>query len=162
MCVRNVLFVWRKGTCKQKSLYECFRPWGTIALKSHVSQIYILASLAIAAVLILSWAYNLTNYDVNGQCPRLVLGFSGIIFANIAVRVLNIIELNLIVKCRLIVVQMSNTRAEIITPLFVPLLAGIASTSLVLPMVYLARPIWTITFGICLIMHIHYGCGVVW
>jgi len=132
MCVRNVLFVWRKGTCKQKSLYECFRPW---------------ASLAIAAVLILSWAYNLTNYDVNGQCPRLVLGFSGIIFANIA--------------CRLIVVQMSNTRAEIITPLFVPLLAGIASTSLVLPMVYLARPIWTITFGICLIMHIHYGCGVV-
>lgn len=56
---------------------------------------------------------------------------------------------------------MSNTRAEIITPLFVPLLAGIASTSLVLPMVYLARPIWTITFGICLVMHIHYGCGVV-
>lgn len=162
MCVRNVLFVWRKGTCKQKSLYECFRPWGTIALKNHVFQIYILASLAIAAVLILSWAYNLTNYDVNGQCPRLVLGFSGIIFANIAVRFSNFSELNLIVKCRLIVVQMSNTRAEIITPLFVPLLAGIASTSLVLPMVYLARPIWTITFGICLIMHIHYGCGVVW
>ena len=69
-----------------KSRYTNAFVLGVQLLNKIIILSYLLASLAIAAVLILSWAYNLTNYDVNGQCPRLVLGFSGIIFANIAVR----------------------------------------------------------------------------
>lgn len=132
MCVKNVIDVWRKGTCKQKNLYESFRPW---------------VPLFLGAIFMTSWTYKLTNYDILGQETRIVFLLSGIVFANIA--------------CRLVVVQMSNTRAEVLSPLFIPVLAGIATTALLLPNVYLAKIVWFITFFLCLIMHIHYGFGVV-
>ena len=30
VAVKNVVDVWRNGTCKQPNLIESFRPWGTI------------------------------------------------------------------------------------------------------------------------------------
>jgi len=132
VAVKNVMDVWRAGTCKQPNLIESFRPWAPL--------VFVMTLLSI-------WCFYVTPYDIKGQKTRLVLFLSGILFANIA--------------CRLIVVQMSSTRAEIFNPLFLPILAGCAFDGL-MGKVYLAPINWTIITILCLIMHIHYGIGVVY
>ena len=55
---------------------------------------------------------------------------------------------------------MSSTRAEIFNPLTLPVLAGAALDGIV-QKPYIAPTIWLIVTIVCLIMHIHYGMGVV-
>ena len=55
---------------------------------------------------------------------------------------------------------MSSTRADLLNPLLIPLLAG-TMFDFLLARVYLARPNIKFVFAICLLMHIHYGFGVV-
>ena len=55
---------------------------------------------------------------------------------------------------------MSSTRAEIFNPLTLPVLAGAALDGMV-QKPYIAPTIWLIVTIVCLIMHIHYGMGVV-
>merc|ERR1711868_31814 len=131
VAVKNVIDVWRANTCKQPNLIESFRPWVPLLLNIFV---------------ITLWLYKLTPYDILGRKTRMILILSGVVFANIA--------------CRLIVVQMSSTRAEIFNPLTLPVLAGAALDGMVQKL-YIAPTIWLIVTIVCLIMHIHYGMGVV-
>jgi len=131
VAVKNVIDVWRANTCKQPNLIESFRPWVPLLLNIFV---------------ITLWLYKLTPYDILGRKTRMILILSGVVFANIA--------------CRLIVVQMSSTRAEIFNPLTLPVLAGAALDGIV-QKPYIAPTIWLIVTIVCLIMHIHYGMGVV-
>ena len=55
---------------------------------------------------------------------------------------------------------MSSTRAEIFNPLTLPVSAGAALDGIV-QKPYIAPTIWLIVTIVCLIMHIHYGMGVV-
>lgn len=132
VAVKNVVDVWRAGTCKQKNLLESFRPWAPL--------VFVITVLSV-------WCYKISPYDIIGQQTRVVLVLTGILFANIA--------------CRLIVVQMSSTRAEIFNPLFLPILAGAAFSGL-MGRPYLAPLTWKVICAMCLIMHIHYGIGVVY
>ena len=64
------------------------------------------------------------------------------------------------IQCRLVVVQMSSTRADIFNPLLLPLLGG-ALFDGIFQRVYLCTLNWKIVFFCSLIMHLHYGVGVV-
>jgi len=132
VAVKNVVDVWRNGTCKQPNLIESFRPW---------------APLCAVFIILTLWCFVVTPYDIIGQQTRLVLVLVGIIFANIA--------------CRLIVVQMSSTRAELFNPLIIPILAGLAFDG-IMQRPYLAPVNWKVVTGICALMHVHYGIGVVY
>ena len=55
---------------------------------------------------------------------------------------------------------MSSTRAEIFNPLFLPILAGAAFEGL-MKRTYLAPITWKVICAMCLLMHLHYGIGVV-
>lgn len=132
MAVKNVIDVWRSGSCKQPNLLESVRPWAPL--------VFVITVLTV-------WCFVITPYDIIGQKTRLVLILTGILFANIA--------------CRLIVVQMSSTRAEIFNPLFLPILAGAAFDGL-MQKPYLAPVTWKVICAMCVIMHIHYGIGVVY
>ena len=55
---------------------------------------------------------------------------------------------------------MSSTRAELFNPLIIPILAGLAFDG-IMQRPYLAPVNWKIVTGICALMHVHYGIGVV-
>ena len=55
---------------------------------------------------------------------------------------------------------MSSTRADILNPLLIPLLAG-AMFDGIFQKVYLCKLNFNLVFTVCLIMHVHYGVGVV-
>lgn len=131
IAAKNVLDVWRDGTCKQETLYESFRPWAPC--------VFVIGIMSL-------WCFWITPYDILGQRTRLVLILVGIVFANIA--------------CRLIVVQMSTTRADVFNPLILPILGGVAFDG-ILQLPYLSPINWTIICVVCILMHIHYGIGVV-
>merc|ERR1711990_1434282 len=64
--VKNVIHVWRNGTCKQTNLFESFRPWGP---------------LAISMVVMYLWIYYLTPDLLNPLLIPLLFGamFDGIL-----------------------------------------------------------------------------------
>jgi len=128
---KNVVDVWRAGQSKQSTLMECFRPW---------------VPMVLAFTIVTLWLFFITPYDVLNHYTRLVLLLSGVVFANIA--------------CRLVVVQMSSTRADIFNPLIVPLLVGAIFDGF-FARVYLAVPNWKIVAAVATLMHMHYGVGVV-
>jgi len=129
--VKNVVDAWRNGTIKQPNLKESFRPW---------------APLVLAFIVLTIWIFVAAPYDTLRYETRTVLALTGVVFANIA--------------CRLVVVQMSSTRADLLNPLLIPLLAG-TMFDFLLARVYLARPNIKFVFAICFLMHVHYGFGVV-
>lgn len=129
--IKNVIDVWRNGSCKQSNLFESFRPW---------------SPLVISMLVMYLWIYCLTPYKLMEYEQRIALALTGIVFANIA--------------CRLVVVQMSSTRADLLNPLLIPILFGSMFDGL-LHYVYLARINFKIVFLVCFIMHLHYGIGVV-
>jgi len=100
----------------------------------------------LAFIVLTIWIFVAAPYDDLRYETRTVLALTGVVFANIA--------------CRLVVVQMSSTRADLLNPLLIPLLAG-TMFDFLLARVYLARPNLKFVFAICLLMHIHYGFGVV-
>jgi len=129
--VKNVVDSMRSGCAKQPNLFESFRPW---------------APLTLAFTIITLWLFFVVPYDIIHQHQRLVLALSGVVFANIA--------------CRLVVVQMSSTRADLFNPLIVPLLCGAIFDGF-FQRVYLAPLNWQLVAVVVSLMHIHYGIGVV-
>jgi|ERR1711970_24651 len=131
VCIRNVLRVWSNKTGKQTTLYECFLPW---------------VPLVIGFGTITIWCYHLSSFDIMEQRPRLLYSLTGIVFAGIS--------------CRLIVVQMSSTRADVFNPMLLPVIL-ICLLDALCRHPYISPFFWIIAFWICLLMHLHYGRGVV-
>ena len=117
----------------------------------------------LAFIVLTIWIFVAAPYDTLRYETRTVLALTGVVFANIAVSDKHKgrdLGSKSCLQCRLVVVQMSSTRADLLNPLLIPLLAG-TMFDFLLARVYLARPNIKFVFAICFLMHVHYGFGVV-
>ena len=132
VALRNVYRSYRDGTGKMRSFLEAARP---------------LVSFTLALVLFLTWV-NFSPNDILLKDTRMVFYASGTLYANLS--------------CRLIVSQMSNTRAELFNVFLMPLAMAVVC-SIYIPGLTVETELM-ILYALSLlltVLHIHYGVCVV-
>jgi len=127
----NIYVSYKEGTGKMRTFWEANRP---------------LVPISLAITICLVWVVNSKN-DILEADVSCFFYMSGTVFANICVK--------------LIIAQMSNTRAEVLSLALYPLAAAAFLSLVISPSLTGELAVLYILTGLLTVMHIHYGFCVV-